>query len=133
MRLHFRPFLPFSWLCLLLFSVSLLHAENRLLSIGVAKIDITPDYPVRLSGYGVRTTEYEGIDLRLWAKAMAFGDEDSGISVLVTVDNTGVPGTITEAVFKTLAEQTPLKRENFDVASTQTHEIRRTSTREETR
>src|SRR5690625_971219 len=121
MRLHFRPFLPFSWLCLLLFSVSLLHAENRLLSIGVAKIDITPDYPVRLSGYGVRTTEYEGIDLRLWAKAMAFGDEDSGISVLVTVDNTGVPGTITEAVFKTLAEQTPLKRENFVVASTHTH------------
>lgn len=122
MQFHFCfPFFRFLGLCLLFLNVSLLHAENRLLPIGVAKVDITPDYPVRLSGYGMRTGESEGVELQIWAKAMAFGDDTSGISILVTVDNTGVPGEITETVFDALAAKTSLKRENFVIASSHTH------------
>jgi hypothetical protein len=32
-----------------------------LIPVGVAKIDVTPDYPVRLPGYASRKTESEGI------------------------------------------------------------------------
>ena len=45
--------------------------------VGVAAVDITPDYPVRLSGFGFRRTESEGVTQRIWAKALAF-DGDAG-------------------------------------------------------
>ena len=44
--------------------------------VGVAAVDITPDYPVRLSGFGFRRTESEGVTQRIWAKAIAFGGDD---------------------------------------------------------
>jgi hypothetical protein len=43
--------------------------------VGVAQVDITPDYPIRLSGYLARKTECEGVTQRLWAKALAIGDQ----------------------------------------------------------
>lgn len=47
--------------------------------VGVAKVDITPDQPVRMYGYRVRKTESEGIAGRLKASAMALGgDEGEG-------------------------------------------------------
>src|SRR5688572_13243780 len=33
--------------------------------VGVAQVDITPDYPVRLSGFGGRRTESEGVTLKI--------------------------------------------------------------------
>lgn len=41
--------------------------EEALYSVGAAKTDITPDYPVRLSGYGGRERESEGIDQHIFA------------------------------------------------------------------
>ena len=58
--------------------------------IGLAEIDVTPDYPVRLSGFGFRRSECEGVTQRIWAKAMAIGDQEQGPVVLITVDNLGV-------------------------------------------
>ena len=46
--------------------------------LGVAQVDITPDYPVRLSGFGFRRTESEGITHRIWAKALAIDDQVNG-------------------------------------------------------
>ena len=43
--------------------------------IGVAKVDVTPKGPVVLAGYGGRTTEHEGIDTKLWARAMVMGNK----------------------------------------------------------
>ena len=39
--------------------------------VGVAKVDITPDYPIRLNGFGSRRAESEGVTQRIWAKALA--------------------------------------------------------------
>ena len=41
---------------------------------GVAKIDITPDYPVRLAGFGFRRTESEGVTQQIHASALAIDD-----------------------------------------------------------
>jgi hypothetical protein len=41
--------------------------------VGLSAVDITPDYPVRLSGFGFRRTESEGVTQRIWAKAIAVG------------------------------------------------------------
>ena len=67
-------------------------AAPTLHTVGVAAIDITPDYPVRLSGYGSRRTEHEGVDQRIKAKALAIGG-DKNLAILLTVDNSA-PGSI---------------------------------------
>ena len=57
-------------------------------------MDITPDYPVRLSGYGGRRLPNTGISQHIFAKALAIGSDDDGPAVLVTVDNCGIPASM---------------------------------------
>ena len=60
--------------------------------VGVAKVDITPETPVRMYGYASRTTESEGVAGRLHAAALAIGsDSGEGPAVLLTVDCGAVP------------------------------------------
>ncbi|MES2469436.1 MAG: neutral/alkaline non-lysosomal ceramidase N-terminal domain-containing protein [Verrucomicrobiota bacterium] len=92
-----------------------------LVSAGAAKVDITPEYPIRLSGYGARTKQSDGIGQRLWAKALAFGKTQEDTAVLVTVDNVGVPGTVTEEVYNRVSKKQPFPRANFTLCSTHTH------------
>src|SRR5262249_6002254 len=93
--------------------------------VGVAEVDITPDYPIRLTGYGNRKTESEGVEQRLQARALAIGagltGAGTGPVVLVTVDNCGVPAHVTEAVAERLQEKVGLPRERFVVSSSHTH------------
>ncbi|HWB02013.1 MAG TPA: neutral/alkaline non-lysosomal ceramidase N-terminal domain-containing protein [Verrucomicrobiales bacterium] len=100
---------------------ALQNKDDPSIMAGAAKVDITPDYPIRLSGYGGRTTVSDGVSQRLWAKALAFGKTPEDTAVIVTVDNTGVPGTVTEEVFKKVSTKVPLRRENFTVCSSHTH------------
>jgi hypothetical protein len=89
--------------------------------IGVAKVDITPDFPVRLSGYGGRRTESDGVAQRIWAKALAIRTETEGAAVLLTVENCGVPDAMTERVAAQLKEKAGILREQFVVCSTHSH------------
>jgi hypothetical protein len=89
--------------------------------VGVARVDITPGYPVRLSGYGSRRTEHEGVAQRLWAKALAFDDGAGRPAVLVTVDNCGVPATLRAEVLRRLAARTNLADARLAVCSSHTH------------
>ncbi len=68
-----------------------LAAADSVCQAGVAQIDITPDYPIRLNGFGFRRAESEGVRQRIWAKALALGDDALGPAILVTVDNLAVP------------------------------------------
>ena len=45
-------------------------AQNSYL-VGVASVDITPDYPIRLNGFGNRRAESEGVSQPIFAKALA--------------------------------------------------------------
>ena len=73
--------------------------------IGVARIDITPDYPIRLSGYAVRKTEATNAVQKLWAKALALGSDQEGPAILITVDNTGVPKHVRDEVVARLRKK----------------------------
>jgi hypothetical protein len=46
--------------------------------VGVARIDVIPAEPIRLTGYGNRTTNSIGIEQKLWAKALAIGTDGEG-------------------------------------------------------
>lgn len=93
-----------------------------LLPIGLAKVDVTPDYPVRLPGYASRKTESEGVLQRLWAKALAVGPDDGdGPAVMLTIDNCGVPESVTEEVAARLKEKAGIKRERVVICASHTH------------
>ena len=96
-------------------------ADTPLIPVGVAQIDITPDYPVRLSGFGFRRAESEGITERIWAKALAFGNENDGPVILIAADNLCVPDEITQEIVRRLAPKTGLKRERLSITATHTH------------
>ncbi|MEZ6129273.1 MAG: neutral/alkaline non-lysosomal ceramidase N-terminal domain-containing protein [Planctomycetaceae bacterium] len=85
--------------------------------IGAAVVDITPDTPVRLTGYGNRTTEATDAAVRIHARALTIGPS----TVLITVDNCGVPANVTEAVFAKVQATHSIPRERFAVCSTHTH------------
>ena len=76
------------------FSISLavllhlgLAVAAHAIPVGAAKVDITPDYPTLLAGYGGRTQPSEGVDERLWARALAMGKNNP--VVVIAVDNCG--------------------------------------------
>jgi hypothetical protein len=101
-------------------SVASLAAGKEQLA-GVAKIDITPDYPVRLSGYAVRKGESEGVAQRIWARALAIGSDSDGPAILVTVDNCGVPANVRDEVVKRLKKEKGIVPERLAICSTHTH------------
>src|SRR6185369_10180117 len=74
--------------------------------VGAAKVDITPSYPVRLSGYGNRRAESEGVSQKIWAKAVAIGgDEGDGPVLWIAYDNCGLTPAIRDEVATRLAEK----------------------------
>jgi putative membrane-bound dehydrogenase-like protein len=87
--------------------------------VGVAAIDITPSYPVRLSGFGFRRTESEGVTQRIRAKALAI--DDGTPVVVLTVDNLGIPAAMTEAVAARLEKKAGLRRDRLAVLASHTH------------
>jgi hypothetical protein len=96
-------------------------ADDRLWHVGVAKVDITPSYPVRLTGYASRKTESEGVAQRIYAKAIAVGSDEEKPALLVTVDNCGVQGTMRDEVARRLRRSHRLEFDRFAVCSTHTH------------
>jgi putative membrane-bound dehydrogenase-like protein len=87
--------------------------------IGVAAIDITPSYPIRLSGFGFRRTESEGVTQRIWAKALAI--DDGTPLVVLTVDNLGIPTAMTETVAGRLEKKAGLRRDHLAIMASHTH------------
>lgn len=96
-------------------------AKPAYYSVGAASVDITPDYPVRLSGYGGRQKESEGIDQRIFAQALAIGTDREGPALVLAVDNVAVPAYIRENLIMRLAKKTRLRNERFTLCSTHTH------------
>jgi putative membrane-bound dehydrogenase-like protein len=91
------------------------------LSVGVAKVDVTPDFPIRLTGYFARKSESQGIEEHLYARALAIGTDAHDACVLVTIDNTGIPASLTDAVAARLAKELGIPRERLTFTCTHTH------------
>ena len=96
-------------------------ARGQEMELGLARVDITPDYPVRLHGYGLRSKESVGVAQRIWAKALAIGSDAEGPRVLVSVDNLGVSDAIVEEIAGRLTSRARIPRDRFAVASSHTH------------
>lgn len=87
---------------------------------GVAKVDITPDYPIRLSGFGFRRSESEGVQHPIHARALVVVDGDKQPTVLVTIDNCGVSTQLRDNVLARLTQRN-IPSERFALLATHTH------------
>ena len=108
-------------LLLSLCALPLLAARETFYAVGAAQVDITPDYPIRLSGYGARQKESEGIDQHIFAQALAIGGDKKSLAVLITVDNVAVPASMREEVATRLAKKAGLRNERLALCSTHAH------------
>ena len=105
----------FLTVCVAMSIASAVSGDTPLL-VGVAKTDVTPSHAVRLSGYGSRRAESDGVEQRIWAKALAIGDAADAV-VIITVDNLGVPETICAEI----ANRLKIPRQRLAVCSSHTH------------
>ncbi len=89
--------------------------------VGVAKVDITPDYPIRLNGFGFRRTESEGVTQRIWAKALAIRWQDDSPVVLLVIDSLGVRSTMVDEVARRLDAKYHIPRVNVALTYSHSH------------
>src|SRR5437764_13823068 len=118
----FQLFLGKAWLSsIILIGTVACGDGSELRQVGVAKIDITPQYPIRLTGYAVRKTESEGVAQRLWAKALAIASDCEHAAMVITVDNCRVPSGVREEVVARLKRERHIKPERVAICSSHTH------------
>ena len=92
---------------------------SELVPVGVSEIDVTPDFPVRLSGYGARRVETAKIKSPLYARALAIGAERPVL--LLALENCGVTESMTESLARELGRQAGMARERIVLCYTHTH------------
>jgi hypothetical protein len=119
-------FIKFKRLMLLLlafiaFQLAGFGAAPKPLNVGLARVSITPETPVRLTGYSSRDIPFEGVQHDLWAKAMAFGDEKKGYHIIISVDLLGIPHRVTERVRDALAKEIGISPANLSICAAHTH------------
>ncbi len=95
-------------------------AEPSLIAIGVAKVDVTPNEPIRLTGYASRKTPSQGVVQKLWAKALAIGSDREGAAVLITLDNCGIADTTYRELVKRMRTN-GIEQDHFTIACSHTH------------
>ncbi|MEM7012535.1 MAG: neutral/alkaline non-lysosomal ceramidase N-terminal domain-containing protein, partial [Verrucomicrobiota bacterium] len=68
---------------------------------GTARIDITPEQPIWMAGYGGRNKPSEGMVHPLWAKALALEDASGERAVIIGTDTLGM----TQSIYSTIKER----------------------------
>ncbi len=95
---------------------------NVVIEIGTGRIDITPDYPIRLTGYGNRTRVFDSVEQKLWGKALLLHQKGKQTMVWVTVDLVGFPGFLSDELFQRLSRKIGLTdRAQLVISATHTH------------
>lgn len=105
----------------LFFNVGLGAQENgEALRAGVARIDITPEKPVKMSGYASRTSLSEGVHDPLSARAIAL-EKDGRRLVLVNTDLIGFYNGSSDYLRRALLEELNLKPAELMLSAIHTH------------
>ena len=96
-------------------------ASERVLRAGTARIDITPDKPVKMAGYGARTALSEGVHDPLSARVVAFENNGERL-VLVSSDLIGFYGGTAEHLRKIILGEFELKPGELFLSAIHTHD-----------
>lgn len=92
------------------------------MNIGIAQIDITPQCPIRLSGFGARVqVETADVLSRLYAKAIVFGSDAEKQSIFITVDLITIQFRITSKLAEQLSVKFGLSPSQITICASHTH------------
>ena len=94
--------------------------ESLPYAVGVAAVDITPTYPVRLNGFGGRTKESAGVRQQIRAKALAVETSERDTVIVITVDTLGIPDDMTERLAEKLKSR-GIDRSRIAICASHTH------------
>ena len=103
------------------FNVSVLAQEKALWKAGVATAVITPEKPMRMSGYGTRIKPATGKDQDLFGKALAIEDQKGNRVVFITLDLIGVTAELRAAVEQGVREKFKLPPHALVMNASHTH------------
>ncbi|MEO1999023.1 MAG: neutral/alkaline non-lysosomal ceramidase N-terminal domain-containing protein, partial [Planctomycetaceae bacterium] len=106
---------------LLWFTLTGPAAAQELWQAGSARVNITPQQFMWMSGYGGRTTPAEGKLTDLWVKALALEDPAGHQAVLITADLVGIGGESTRRIAAELKSKYGLSRNQFAISTSHTH------------
>jgi hypothetical protein len=88
---------------------------------GVARVDTTPEKPVRMAGYASRTSPSQGVSHPLAAKALALSDASGTRVVFVTCDIINFRRAFTDRVTERVKAKHGLPRENVVLLASHCH------------
>jgi hypothetical protein len=88
---------------------------------GFAKVVITPDEPMWMSGYAGRTAPSDGKIHDLFARAAALRDPAGKTVVMVSTDLIGVPAGMAQLVSQAVEQQHAIPRANLMLTCSHTH------------
>jgi neutral ceramidase len=108
-------------LCLLLLVPLPARAADASWKAGAAKVNITPQKFLWMSGYGGRTKPAGGKLTELWAKALVLEDPAGKRAVLVTMDLVGIDRELSVAVCRELEKRYGLPRRAVVLSVSHTH------------
>lgn len=95
--------------------------EPTTYQVGLATVDVTPEHPIRLNGFGGRREEAIEVGERIVASAIAISHDSAPPVVLVTLDSLGIRLPMVEQVALQLAASHGLPRENLAITFTHSH------------
>ncbi len=88
---------------------------------GTARVEITPEQPMWMSGYASRDKPAAGKLTELWAKALCLEDATGHRGVLVTLDLIGIDRELSTSICETLHERYGLDRSQIAICCSHTH------------
>ncbi|MBL9202508.1 MAG: neutral/alkaline non-lysosomal ceramidase N-terminal domain-containing protein [Opitutaceae bacterium] len=98
-----------------------LRAAEPTVLVGAAKIDITPELPIRLSGYQGRPAEATRVVTPLTARALAIGADANQPVIIIAAEIIGVSDAIRAQVVRALAASHRIAPERVAICTTHVH------------
>ncbi len=90
--------------------------------VGLARVDVTPQTPIRLSGFASRLTESTGVRHAIYARAIAIRPAGGGEPVVViTVDSLCIPAYLRDEVASRLKAKNGIANDHLAICSTHSH------------
>lgn len=96
------------------------EAEKSTATLGVARVDITPDKPVLMSGYGARKTPSTGVHDGLFASALWFFCGETS-ALLITTDLIGFRSELVDDIKARIAFRTGIPPGNILLTAVHNH------------
>ncbi|MHB8957543.1 MAG: neutral/alkaline non-lysosomal ceramidase N-terminal domain-containing protein [Pirellulaceae bacterium] len=89
--------------------------------VGVARVNITPEQPLWMAGYGSRTHEATGKISDLYVRACALEDSEGQRALLVSLDLIGMDRTLAQSICQALERRCGLPRSRVALCFSHTH------------